>query len=83
MAIPGATAASYTTSAVNAANNGYTYYCVAANANGTAQSPVFTLTVEPQVPQTGDPANLALWFALMLLSSAGILMMTVKSRKQN
>ena len=83
VAIPGATAASYTTSAVNAANNGYTYYCVAANANGTAQSPVFTLTVESQVPQTGDPANLALWFALMLLSSAGILMMTVKSRKQN
>lgn len=43
--ISGATSASYTTSVVNMKNNGFTYYCVASNAYGETESPVFLLQV--------------------------------------
>lgn len=70
VAISGANAPSYTTSTLILENDGYTYYCVAANRYGNASSEVFTLRVaEPVVlPQTGDPSQTALWAALMLLS---------------
>ena len=73
--LPGATGASYTTSAVKLENDGFTYYCVAGNADGETRSPVFTLRVmaQPALPQTGDDSSLALWMALALLSVSTLL----------
>ena len=73
-AISGATGASYTTSPVTLENDGYRYYCVAANADGTARSPIFTLNVQEsvEVPPTGDSSQMGLWFGLALLSFAGL-----------
>ena len=46
--IEGATSASYTTaSTLTAADDPYYFYCVASNASGTAQSPYFSLKVNP------------------------------------
>lgn len=73
-AISGATGASYTTSPVTLENDGYRYYCVAANADGTARSPIFTLNVQEsvEVPPTGDSSQMGLWFGFALLSFAGL-----------
>lgn len=73
-AISGATGASYTTSPVTLENDGYRYYCVAANADGTARSPIFTLNVREVegVPPTGDSSQMGLWLGLALLSFAGL-----------
>lgn len=73
-AISGATGASYTTSPVTLENDGYRYYCVAANADGTANSPIFTLNVQEsvEVPPTGDSSQMGLWLGLALLSFAGL-----------
>lgn len=73
-AISGATGASYTTSPVTLENDGYRYYCVAANADGTARSPIFTLNVREveEVPPTGDSSQMGLWLGLVLLSFAGL-----------
>lgn len=73
-AISGATGASYTTSPVTLENDGYRYYCVAANADGTARSPIFTLNVREveEVPPTGDSSQMGLWLGLALLSFAGL-----------
>lgn len=73
-AISGATGASYTTSPVTLENDGYRYYCVAANADGTARSPIFTLNVQEsvEVPPTGDSSQMSLWLGLALLSFAGL-----------
>lgn len=73
-AISGATGASYTTSPVTLENDGYRYYCVAANADGTARSPIFTLNVQEsvEVPPTGDSSQMGLWLGLALLSFAGL-----------
>ena len=73
-AISGATGASYTTSPVTLENDGYRYYCVAANADGTANSPIFTLNVQESVdvPATGDSSQMGLWLGLVLLSFAGL-----------
>lgn len=72
--ISGATGASYTTSPVTLENDGYRYYCVAANADGTARSPIFTLNVREsvEVPPTGDSSQMGLWLGLALLSFAGL-----------
>ena len=82
--IDGATTSTYTTSAVNLANDGYTYYCVANNATGSDQSPVFTLNVIAKVviPETGDNANLAMWFALMLVSCVGLFLLKRNGYRQ-
>ena len=81
--ISGATSASYTTSVVNLDNDGFTYYCVASNAYGNAESPVFLLQVleKIEVPETGDESNIALWTALMLLSIAGLTIITMNGRR--
>ena len=66
VAISGATGETYTTSAVTLDNDGYTYYCEAANAYGTGRSPVFTLRVSEAAstpPQTGDRSHTGLWLA--------------------
>lgn len=75
VAIKGAVNSTYTTSATNLKNDGYTYYCVASNAYGTAQSVTFTLKVKAVLPATGDGAPLAAWCALLMVSAAGVVMM--------
>ena len=78
--IDGATTSTYTTSAVNLANDGYTYYCVASNATGSVQSPIFTLNVIAKVviPETGDNSHIGTWFVLMLFSIAGFVVLNSK-----
>lgn len=82
VALDGATDATYTISTVKLENDGYTYYCKATNAYGTAQSPVFTLRVNQSIvlpPKTGDDTPVGLW-ALLLLSSLGCLLLLMLSR---
>ena len=81
--ISGATSASYATSVVNLGNDGFTYYCVASNAYGNAESPVFLLQVleKIEVPETGDESNIALWAALAILSFAGLTIITMNGRR--
>lgn len=83
--IPGATETTYTTSAVKLENNGYSYYCEATNAHGTARSAVFTLRVTEAIalPQTGDGSHPGLWLLLMAASlcGLGVLMRTVRRRE--
>ena len=77
--LSGATDTTYTTSAVTLDNDGYTYYCEAANAYGTGNSPVFTLRVSEAagtLPQTGDHSHTGLWLALML-SRCGLLLLVL------
>ena len=86
VAIDGAAAASYTTSAVKPENNGFTYWCEVSNAYGESKSPVFTLKVQEEVdvPQTGDEAQLGLWLALMALSLGGLTWVAVdRKRREN
>lgn len=82
VAIAGATGTTYTTSAVTLENDGYTYYCKATNAYGTAQSQVFTLRVNQSImmPQTGDdmPAGLR----ALLLSSLGCVSLLMLGRRR-
>ena len=84
VAVSGATGATYTTSAATVENDGYTYYCEAANAFGTTSSPVFTLrvTAEPEpVPETGDGSDPALWLTLALASLCGLGALTFGRRR--
>lgn len=85
VAIPGATEATCTTSAVKLENNGYTYYCEATNAYGTARSEVFTLWVTEAIalPQTGEGSHLGLRLLLMAASlcGLGVLMYTAHRRE--
>lgn len=59
-------------------NNGYRYFCRISNAGGVTDSVVFTLEVLPAVapPLTGDGAQPVLWAILLLLSAAGMGMLT-------
>ena len=74
--LSGATGKTCTTSAVTLENDGYTYYCEAANAYGSAQSPRFTLRVSEAAagtpPQTGDDSHTGLWLTLLLVSLGGL-----------
>lgn len=83
VAIEGATSAAYTTSEVKKANDGYTYYCVATNADGSATSPVFTLKVLTQepapVPVTGDSSPIGMWM-LMMCAAAAVMFVLLKRR---
>ena len=69
--IPGATSASYTTSPVTMANDGYQYYCVVTGNGGSVRSPIFTLNVigRPEVPDTGGSMP-GLWIGLALMAGA-------------
>lgn len=82
VAIAGATGTTYTTSAVTLENDGYTYYCKATNAYGTAQSQVFTLRVNQSImmPQTGDDMPAGLW--ALLLSSLGCVSLLMLGRRR-
>lgn len=82
VAIAGATGTTYTTSAVTLKNDGYTYYCKATNAYGTAQSQVFTLRVNQSImmPQTGDDMPAGLW--ALLLSSLGCVSLLMLGRRR-
>ena len=66
-------------------NDGYVYYCEAANANGTAQSPVFTLRVSQPIvlPQTGDDTPVGLWTLLMLTSLGCLSLLVLNRRRQS
>ena len=68
---------------MNLGNDGFTYYCVASNAYGNAESPVFLLQVleKIEVPETGDESNIALWTALAILSFAGLTIITMNGRR--
>ena len=84
VAVSGATGATYTTGAATVENDGYTYYCEAANAFGTTSSPVFTLrvTAEPEpAPETGDGSDPALWLTLALASLCGLGALTFGRRR--
>ena len=83
--LSGATAMTYTTSAVTPENDGYTYYCEATNFYGTAQSPVFTLRVSQPIvpPQTGDNTPVGLWMLLMLVSLGCLSLLALYRRRQS
>ena len=85
VALAGATDATYTTSAIKPENDGYTYCCEATNANGTAQSPVFTLRVSQPIvlPQTGDDTPIGLWMLLMLVSLSCLSLLALNRRRQS
>ncbi len=53
--------------------------------DGTAVSVedvVFNNTYIPEIPQTGDNSNSILWFALLMLSGAGIMFITIGDRRK-
>ncbi len=77
--VNGATGTQYITSEAQLENDGYTYYCIASNEYGTAQSAVFTLKVKPVLPKTGDGTPLAIWCALLMVSAAGVAIMRRRS----
>ena len=83
--LSGATDMTYTTSAVTLDNDGYTYYCEAANPYGSEQSPRFTLRVSEAAagapPQTGDDSHTGLWLSLMLLSLGGLAALGLARRR--
>ena len=84
VAVSGANGASHTTDAAAQENDGYTYYCVAYNAYGDAQSSTFTLRVRKaqELPKTGDDANPALWLALFALSAGAAVILIIHERKR-
>lgn len=74
--LSGATKASYTTSAADKTCDDYQYRCHVTDAsNASLTSAVATLTVHAALPRTGDTAAPALWLGLLLLASAGMLVM--------
>ncbi len=78
--------ASYTTSPVKMANNGYRYYCVVTNSAGSARSCNFILNVieKVDIPATGDNAVPELWLGIMLLAGAGFAAnLVIRCKKQN
>ena len=83
--LSGATDMTYTTSAVTLDNDGYTYYCEAANPYGEARSPRFTLRVSEAAagapPKTGDGSHTGLWLSLMLLSLGGLAALGLARRR--
>ena len=68
--IEGATSASCNTGALHMADDGNTYYCKVTNQFGEAITPIYIVHVMEAVvvPQTGDNAQLGLWYALMAIS---------------
>ena len=68
--IDGATSASCNTGALHMADDGNTYYCKVTNQFGEAITPIYIVHVMEAVvvPQTGDNAQLGLWYALMAIS---------------
>lgn len=83
--IPGATSSAYTMENVSIADDGYRYYCAVTSDGGMqAISNEAALHVTPAVelPMTGDAADPLLWFSLMAASLAGMLLLTVYSRKR-
>ena len=76
----GSTLATHTTAAVKPENDGFRYYCLVTNADGSVESHVFTLKVLEQIdlPQTGDNSHIGVWMAMCLLSMAGILLLRKK-----
>ncbi len=48
----------------------------------TVEEIVFNNEYTPTIPDTGDENNAMVWFALMMLSGAGIMYVTVTSRKK-
>ena len=86
MPIGSAPNASYTTSPVKMANNGYRYYCVVTNSAGSARSCNFILNVieKVDIPATGDNAVPELWLGIMLLAGAGFAAnLVIRCKKQN
>ncbi len=83
-ALPGAVNASYTTSVVTLANNGFRYYCLVSDRYGNTQEAYpAALHVEqaPDLPHTGDDAAPMLWLALCALGCAGLALLTRRKRK--
>lgn len=76
----GSTLATHTTAAVKPENDGFRYYCLVTNADGSVRSHVFTLKVLEQIdlPQTGDNSHVGVWMAMCLLSMVGILLLRKK-----
>ena len=72
--IEDATDPEYTTSAVAMENKGYRYYCKVSNANGSVDSPIFTLVVveDSEIPVTGDSSMPWLWVGLAIVALAGL-----------
>lgn len=72
--IEDATDPEYTTSAVAMENKGYRYYCKVSNANGSVDSPIFTLVVveDSEIPVTGDSSMPWLWAGLAIVALAGL-----------
>ena len=66
------------------ANSGYRYYCRISNANGSVDSPIFTLNVitQPDIPATGDSATPGLWIGIMMLAGMGLTASVVLSRRK-
>ncbi len=81
--LPGATAASYTTSPAEEDCNGFQYRCVVRDALGNSEtSAVAVLQVEkaPVLPETGDNQQPILYLVLMLAGALGII--TLKKRRK-
>ena len=77
--LPGATGPRLPIGPASLADSGVSYYCVAQNDHGSAQSPLFVLDVKPLPPATGDEAPLSLWL-MLLCSSAALIALRKKIR---
>ncbi len=83
-ALQGATGASYVTSAVELASDGFRYFCRVTDAHGkTADSTAAVLHVQaaPVPPKTGDRATPGLWLCMLLLGGAGLALCIGKRRR--
>jgi len=79
--VRGQTSPTLSIAKVPAACNGYRYRCMASNLYGDTFSPVFTVFVFTDLPETGDHSSMTLWFALLALCGAGLL--AVRRRREN
>ena len=72
----GATSATYVVPVADVAYDGFQYICEVKDMYGNvaySEAVVLYIVAQPEVPDTGDSANLQLWSALLLLSLAGCL----------
>lgn len=77
--LKGSVEAAYATSVLERDNDGYQYRCVLTDVYGSELvSDTAVLYVAPEIPETGDRANLVWWALLCVLSLAGIAVMLKK-----
>jgi len=80
--IPGATRPEYESSPVTEDNDGYRYFCIAANDYGFVQSPIFTLSIPSaaDIPQTGSASQTAVYVLVAGVAALSLAFILLRKR---